>query len=177
VTLSGQLMTASLAMIAVEGAFTTFALDKRVTPSWFPFIVGAAVLLFVFSIVAGGAGISALSKAGHEGDWNLDRGKADFRRQTVSCLLGLVFFFLSLFLSGPSREQSFERDLKALRDRVQTPEGEPNLPLQIEGLRNDLKSAKDELAGLRSEVEKLKATRPQITARRGRRAARHSTKQ
>jgi hypothetical protein len=51
VTLSTQLMAASLAMIAVLGAVATFIADRRQVSAWFYVIFVAAFLSFVNELV------------------------------------------------------------------------------------------------------------------------------
>jgi hypothetical protein len=154
VTLSSQVMGATLALIAVEGAFTTFVLDKRLPPFWFYLLVTATLLLLIVSILNGGVGISKMTKEGSAGNWCLNVGAPYFKRQTFLCLLGVVLFFASLFFSGPTKEESQATEVKTLQEKMQKQELQMNAAQsELQGLRNDLSSTKEEVKGLRQKVE------------------------
>jgi hypothetical protein len=157
VTLSSQVMGATLALIAVEGAFTTFVLDKRLPPFWFYLIVTLTLLLFIVSILNGGAGISRMTREGEAGRWGLDVGAPYFKRQTLLCLLGVLLFFASLFFSGPTKEESQAAEIKTLQDKTQKQELQLNGALsELQMLRTDLNSSKEDVNGLRQKVEQLR---------------------
>ena len=107
-TLSGQLMAAALAMIALEGAFLTFALDKKSCGLGFWLFVSSAFAVFVLSIFLGGKGIAAHYKAGADGNWNYSEGNARFRWQTALCLLGLVLFLLAVISAQTDKPSEAE---------------------------------------------------------------------
>lgn len=154
VTLSSQVMGATLALIAVEGAFTTFVLDKRLPPFWFYLLVTLTLLLFIVSILNGGAGISRMTREGEAGRWSLAVGSPYFKRQTFLCLLGVVLFFASLFFSGPTKEESQATEVKTLQEKMQKQELQLNVALsELQALRSDLSSSKEEVKGLRQKVE------------------------
>ena len=58
----GQLMAAALGMIALEGAFLTYAADKKLCGVVFWCASASAFLSFVLSVIRGGKGISLLYK-------------------------------------------------------------------------------------------------------------------
>ena len=78
VTLSTQLISASLTMIAVLGAFATFIIDKREVGFLFYVLIGISFLSFIASIFIGGKGIDKARKSGFDGKWNLDDTKQPF---------------------------------------------------------------------------------------------------
>ncbi len=107
------------------------------------------LMLFIISILNGGAGISRMTREGYAGNWCLDVGTPYFKRQTLICLLGILLFFGSLFLSGPTKEESQAREVKTLQDKVQTQELHLNAALsELQQLRNDLSSSKEEVKRL-----------------------------
>jgi hypothetical protein len=108
VTLSTQLIAASLAMIAVVGAFVAFILDKREVRFGFCLVVGGAFLGFVGSIVCGGKGIDTARKEGFIGNWDISKTKKAFGWQANCAFLGIILFICSVFMGKPKAE-----DMKA----------------------------------------------------------------
>lgn len=162
VTLSSQVMGATLALIAVEGAFTTFVLDKRLPPFLFYILVPGTLLLFIVSILNGGAGISRMTREGSAGTWSLDVGAPYFKRQTFLCLLGVVLFFASLFFSGPTKEESTAKEVKELQQTIQTQDAQLKRTLSdFQQVRNELSSTRDEVKGLKQQVEQMQQRRVQ----------------
>jgi len=112
--LSSQLITAALAVIAVEGALITFVLDKYVSAHWVWIPTFISVALLISSVWMGGKGINAMATKGSDGDWNIDHGAWDFQLQALMCLLGLIFFgmaLLSLPLLATKKEDAVEKNL------------------------------------------------------------------
>ncbi len=56
VTLSSQVIAATLAIIAIEGAFVTYVLDKRLPGLGFYLFIVLSIISLVFSILNGGRG-------------------------------------------------------------------------------------------------------------------------
>jgi hypothetical protein len=156
VTLSSQVMGATLALIAVEGAFTTFVLDKRLPPFWFFILVPATLLALIVSILNGGVGISKMTKEGSAGNWCLNIGAPYFKRQTFLCLLGVVLFFVSLFCSGPTKEETQAKEFKALQDKIEKQDLQLNRTLsELQQLRNDLTFTREEVNRVKQQVEQI----------------------
>lgn len=118
VTLGGQLMTAALAVLAIEGAFITFALGNRNVQFGFYVTAGLTFLLFVASIFLGGKGVTQVRNAGFQGNWRLEEGKAFFNWQAALCLIGLLSFALTLFLSGSPKATQTEKEVANLQRLV-----------------------------------------------------------
>ncbi|MDB4926596.1 hypothetical protein [Mucilaginibacter sp.] len=97
VTLSGQLITAALAMIAVVGTFAAFIIDKRNVGLGYYLIAGGSFLSFVVSIIFGGKGINQARKDGFTGNWNLSNTKKSFNKQSIAAFFGIVLFAISVF--------------------------------------------------------------------------------
>jgi hypothetical protein len=163
VTLSSQIIAATLAMLAVQGAFTTFVLDKRSPPRPFYLFAVLTGICFITSIINGGVGISRITKAGFLGDWNIKVGRGNFQRQTVFCLIGMVFFFISLISSGPTKEELQQQEVKQLKEQIRA----------IEVLEKRQTSVEQEINDLKSEIQRLSLkTKPG-----GERGINHSTEQ
>lgn len=119
VTLSTQLMAASLAVIAVEGAIYTFVNDKRITGGAFTASVLFCFLFFMLSIYAGGKGVNKVRKAVFKGNWTIDKVKNPFALQAFFGVLGLLCLFMSLTLTGKPKEESTQQELTSLKVTVE----------------------------------------------------------
>lgn len=116
VTLSTQLISASLTMIAVLGAFATFIIDKREVGLLFYVLIGISFLTFITSIFLGGKGIDKARKSGFDGKWNLDDTKKPFNWQALLCGMGLLFFILSIFIGKEKSDTQLDRLSKTEKD-------------------------------------------------------------
>jgi|SRR5687767_4174798 len=153
VTLSSQVIAATLALIALQGAFTTFVLDKREPSFSFYLIVVVTFLLFIFSILSGGVGIDKMTVKGSTGTWNLDTGRPYFRRQTVVCLLGVLLFFLSLFFSGSTKAEPQSENVKLLQQQVAAQQTKLDSAFgQLEKLRTELDSSTKDVKNLQTQL-------------------------
>lgn len=109
VTLSTQIIAASLAMIAVVGAFTSFTIDKKNVGLSYYIITGLAFLSFVISIFCGGKGIDKARKDGFVGNWNLSSTKGNFNLQSLAAFAGIIFFIISMFLGEDKSDETEQR--------------------------------------------------------------------
>lgn len=98
ITLSTQIITASLTMIAVIGAFAVFIIDKREIGLSYYLIMGGAFISFILSIFIGGKGINEARKNGYKGTWTIDETKDLFNRQAIFALIGVILFGISVFV-------------------------------------------------------------------------------
>ena len=168
-TLSGQLMAAALAMIALEGTFLTFALDKKVCGFWFWVFVTTSFSVFAVSIILGGKGVTILYKTGAAGNWNYAEGNGRFQGQTGLCLVGLILFGLAVV----SAQKDKLSDAGAIKDAISmiaTNVDKQSLVIQqfavqLQSHESNTSSAKIEelqsqVQALRSEVERMKGTFP-----------------
>ncbi len=119
VTLSTQLMAASLAVIAVEGAIYTFVNDKRIPSGWFTVFVILVFFFFLLSIYMGGRGVNKLRKAVFDGTWTIDLVKNEFAWQAFLGVLGIICLFVSLATAGKAKEENMQQDLSNLRQTVE----------------------------------------------------------
>lgn len=117
VTLSGQLITAALAMIAVIGTFGTFIADKRDIGYFYYLIVVGAFLSFVTSIYYGGKGINQARNDGFGSNWNLTETKTYFNKQAIGCFIGIFLFIVSVF-SDKQKPDDLKTDLSRLTEMV-----------------------------------------------------------
>ncbi len=149
VTLSTQLISASLTMIAVLGAFVTFIIDKRDVGLSFYILIGISFFAFIVSVVCGGKGIDKARKSGFDGNWNLDDTKKSFNLQALLCVLGLLFFILSIFLGKEKTDTQLDRLSKTEKDiySIQI----------IDSLRQvEVTKLKEEIKQINEQLEKLK---------------------
>jgi len=154
-TLSAQVMTASLAVIAVEGAFITFVLDKWIPSNWFYLFLVLSVFIFIFSILNGGVGISRMAKSGYQDDWSLDKGTTQFRLQALSCLFGFIFFFISVFFIGSNKEEIQKREARETQNREANEKkvNQENLQKQIEDLNLQIKFLTNEIETIKKNAQ------------------------
>lgn len=117
VTLSTQLIAASLAMIAVVGTFAAFVIDKRNVGWGYYLIAGGAFFSFVISIFLGGKGIDKARKDGFASNWNLANTKSYFNRQALFCLLGIVLFTFSVFF-GKEKDDGLKNKVDTLEKQL-----------------------------------------------------------
>ncbi|MBE9584954.1 hypothetical protein IM792_10885 [Mucilaginibacter sp. JRF] len=117
INLSGQLITAALAMIAVIGTFGVFILDKRDVSFWYYLIFGGALFAFVASIYFGGKGIDKARKDGFAGTWDILNTKTHFNRQAACCFIGIFLFILSVF-SGTEKPDDLQKEISKVKDAV-----------------------------------------------------------
>ena len=151
VTLSTQLISASLTMIAILGAFATFIIDKREVGLRFYILIGISFLTLVASIFFGGKGIDKARKSGFDGKWNLDDTKKPFNLQALFCGMGLLFFILSIFIGKEKSDTQLDRLSKTEKDiyAIQL----------IDSLRQfEVKQLKEEIKLLNGQLEELKVT-------------------
>ncbi len=149
VTLSTQIITASLTMIAVIGAFMTFVMDKRYVGITYFLIIGGAFLCFIASIILGGRGIDKARKYGFDGTWTIDRTKSLFNKQSIFALIGIILFSISIFIGKNKPDE--------LKSKIENQE-----KVIIELQNNDdiktkeIQQLKDEINVLKSQFEKEK---------------------
>lgn len=123
--LSGQLITAALAMLTVEGAYVSYVLDKRIPASLFEIVSALSVICFILSVFLAGKAITAARNEGFSGNWSLEAGKNQFNFQALLNAVGLLLFLGAVMLSGSSKSEkdysaeiasgveSFEKILRA----------------------------------------------------------------
>jgi hypothetical protein len=145
VTLSGQLVTAGLAMMAVEGAFVSYALGSRIIGTSFVVAAAIAALMFISSIFMAGKGITAARNAGFQGNWDLAAGKTRFNLQATFLLLGLTSLVVMFLASGPSKQSEIESrvtkleiDMKTLRQTVATSNQLSNIQREVHNLQAEI---------------------------------------
>jgi len=125
VNLSGQLIAAAVAILAVEAAYVSYVLGSRVYSGWFIPIAGIAAMAFIVSVYSAGKGITAARNSGFEGRWLLSEGKKQFNFQAVSLLIGLGAFGLMTLMSGPTKESELERRVTELQKELAKIQAKP----------------------------------------------------
>lgn len=151
VTLSGQLISAALSMLAIVGAIVFFMLDKRIVPWYFYLTIGFGFLAFIVSIFNGAKGIDKVRKDGFQDNWNLSNTKSYFNNQAIFCLIGIIASVSSVFI-GESKDNVLEKELIDL-----------NITLNKVLENNDsiynsqIESLKEEIKKVRAEIEILKS--------------------
>lgn len=116
VTLSGNLISACLSMIAIIGATFLFVIEKREVGWLFYWLISLSFLMFILSIIYGGKGIDIARKKAYEGLLNLDFSKSKFNLQAIFCILGIFFCILSYVFTSEKVEKNEE--IKNLNENI-----------------------------------------------------------
>jgi hypothetical protein len=115
VTLSGQLMSAALAIIALGGGLIAVFVQNRDVGGFFYIAVTVSFLAFVFSIYIGGRGITISRTEGFQGKWDLQSGAPHFNKQAIACFVGLISFLLAVIFSGSPKDSETSKQIAALQ--------------------------------------------------------------
>lgn len=145
VTLSTQIIAASLTMIAVVGGFVTFTVDKREVGGFYYTLVGLAFFSFVFSIFFGGKGINTARVEGSASNWDINKTKDKFNRQAILAFLGIIFFSISIFVGSEKSDE--------LKERVDKQQ------VQIQKLLLQQKNYHQEIIELQKKINRYSATK------------------
>jgi hypothetical protein len=162
VTLSGQLIAASMATLAVEGAYVWYALGSRLTLAGFTVFAALAAVLIAVSIFKAGKGITKARNAGFAGTWNLAEGKRDFNAQATLLLGALLMLAVMFSLSGQSKESALERRVEDLRVEIALVHKELEAQPVVREAQN--KKMADQLADISREIQALRALLPKAKA-------------
>jgi outer membrane murein-binding lipoprotein Lpp len=167
ITLSSQLIAAGLAMLAVEGAYVSYALGARATTRAFVPLSLVAGLAFIVSIFVAGKAITQARNAGFDGGWTLEAGRSMFNWQATLLLVALVALAGSFLASGRSREVGLEAKVDTLRADIQRLEDQlTKLPDEHQRSRQQLEqqiqALTQELQAFRQQVLQL-PNKPQST--------------
>jgi len=98
VKLSAQLIATAVGVLAILGAFSTYAWSARDVGWTFAVIVAFAAFALMASIVFAGKGISHARAAGFRGDWSLSEGKSEFNSQAWAGLMALILLLVAFFI-------------------------------------------------------------------------------
>jgi hypothetical protein len=99
-TISTQVISASLTMITVLGAFAVFIIEKREIGFWYYLTAGFAFFCFVSSIFLGGKGLSGKGANKIPNPY--------FNWQAITALVGIILFCVSVFL-GKEKPDDLEK--------------------------------------------------------------------
>lgn len=102
VNLSGQLINASLSMLAIIGALFIFIIDKRETSILFYVLMAISFLSFVVSIFLGGKGINKIREKSFNDKLELKCSKNFFNYQAFLCIIGILTCLSSFIFTKKS---------------------------------------------------------------------------
>jgi hypothetical protein len=148
--LSGQLITAALAMLAIECGVISFVYGQAETGKWFVPLIIIAAAAFVISIFLAGKGITKLRDSGLAGTWDITEGKNYFNWQVISCLVGLCCFFASAFIIGTEKGNDLENRVALLISSV------TKLEMQMEKNEKEVTNIMTDVKNNNIKIEKLK---------------------
>jgi len=149
VTLSSQLITAALAMLAIEGAYVAYALSERSVTSIFLWAAALSGLSFISSIFIAGKGITEARNSGFAGAWDIQVARRKFNWQAITLLIALLLFAGTAVLSGPTRHDQVNLVLLSLQGDL------TELQTQVDGLADDIDAEQFETTTLISNLEAL----------------------
>lgn len=108
VTLSSNLISACLSMIAIIGAIFLFVIEKREVGWLFYLLISLSFIMFILSIIFGGKGIDIARKKAYQDLLDLDFSKSKFNLQAIFCILGIFFCILSFVFTSEKVEKNEE---------------------------------------------------------------------
>jgi hypothetical protein len=100
-TLSGLVITATLAVIGAQAVIATFVIDRRDNLTAFYVVSGVGLLALVLSVIVGGKGIYEIIEGGAGGDWKISTKRRKFEIQSLLALGGAMLVVASAFLGDP----------------------------------------------------------------------------
>ena len=139
-TISIQIISASLTMITVIGAFAVFIIEKRDIGFWYYLIAGSAFFCFVISIFLGGKGLS--EKAGKS-------PKPYFNWQAITALFGIILFCMSVFF-GKEKSDDLERKINEQEKII------IELKIKDEFREKEIQRLNDNLNELTKKIDEMK---------------------
>jgi hypothetical protein len=109
VNLSNQLITTSLAIIAILGVSVTFLIQQKDVGFWFYFFSIISFFSLLASVFSGGKGINSARNNGYKGNWIIKEDKRKwFDWQAKFTLLGILSFCF-IFFTGVEKKTELER--------------------------------------------------------------------
>ncbi len=142
-TISTQLISASLTMITVVGAFAVFIIEKREIGFWYYLIAGLAFLCFVISIFLGGKGLSGKGANRTPNPY--------FDWQAISALTGIILFCVSVFL-GKEKPDDLEKKINE-QDKIII-----ELRTKDEFRAKEMQRLSDDIIKLINQIDEMKKT-------------------
>ncbi len=148
-TISTQVISASLTMITVIGAFAVFIIEKREIGPWYYLTAGLAFLCFVISIFVGGKGLSGKGATKTPNPY--------FNWQAITALIGIILFCVSVFL-GKEKPDNLEKKVNE-QDKIII-----ELRTKDEFRVKEMQRLSDDINKLTKQIDEMKkATMPNIT--------------
>ena len=158
VTLSIQMISASLTMITVIGALIILVTDRNNTSLAFYILFGLGFISFLISIVKGGKGIDKVRKQGFNRNWNLDGSKSFFNQQAIYNVSGIVLCLISFIFTTPQIDEQSEQ-LKKLNYNFETLiNRKDNSKLKIYSLELKIKELTDRIEVIERQNTKIVRT-------------------
>ena len=116
-SLSSQLISSALAMLALEGAFFTFIATQKQLNFCFYLLIIFSTIFFILSIFSGGKGINELRREMFSKNVNKKSGSFWFNLQAIISLIALVLFGISFLfsLTLPQENNDIQATIKHLQ--------------------------------------------------------------
>lgn len=137
ITISTQIISASLTMITVIGAFAVFIIEKRQIGPLYYWTSGLAFMSFVVSIFLGGKGIS--------GKGENKTPNPFYNWQAITALFGIILFCASVFL-GEEKPDELERIINEHEKAViELKTKDEFRAIEIQRLTDDIRQLKEQI--------------------------------
>lgn len=148
-TISTQVISASLTMITVIGAFAVFIIEKREIGFWYYLTIGLAFFCFVISIFLGGKGLSGKGANKTPNPY--------FNWQAITALIGIILFCVSVFL-GKEKPDELEKKVNE-QDKIII-----ELRTEDEYRAKEMQRLSDDINKVTKQIDEMKkATVPKST--------------
>lgn len=136
-TISTQIISASLTMITVIGAFAVFIIEKREIGPLYYWTSGLAFMSFVVSIFLGGKGIS--------GKGENKTPNPFYNWQAITALFGIILFCVSVFL-GKEKPDELESIINEQgKTIIELKTKDEFRAVEIQRLTDDIKQLKEQI--------------------------------
>ena len=136
-TISTTIISASLTMITVVGAFAVFIIEKREIGPWYYLTSGLAFVSFVISIFLGGKGISGKGENKTPNPY--------YNWQAITALFGIILFCISVFLGKEKPDELDSRIKEQEKTIIELKTRDEFRAIEIQRLTDDIKQLKEQM--------------------------------
>ena len=136
-TISTTIISASLTMITVVGAFAVFIIEKREIGTWYYLASGLAFVSFVTSIFLGGKGISGKGENKTPNPY--------YNWQAITALFGIILFCISVFLGKEKPDELDSRIKEQEKTIIELKTRDEFRAIEIQRLTDDIKQLKEQM--------------------------------
>lgn len=153
INLSGQLINASLSMLAIIGALFIFIIDKRDTSTLFYVLMAISFISFIVSIFLGGKGINIIREKSFKGKLKLKYSRKFFNLQAIFCIIGILTCIASFIFTSKNEEDL--NQIKELNNNLENIiDSNSEQKNKIKSLENKIKLIEEKLDSIKPKTKK-----------------------